>query len=89
MKNEHTPGPWKNIALSVYGPDIIDKRSKPIAKVGGKTFCLGEAEVFHANARLIAAAPDLLEACKEALEKSHDPVVEKILMRAITKAEGV
>ena len=30
----------------------------------------------------------LLAACKEALEASHNPIVEKILMKAISKAEG-
>ncbi len=34
------------------------------------------------------SAPDLYEACKEALEKSHDPIVEGILMKAIAKVEG-
>ncbi len=29
----------------------------------------------------------LLAACKEALEASHNPIVEKILMEAISKAE--
>lgn len=31
---------------------------------------------------------DLYEACKEALEKSHNPEVEAILAEAIAKAEG-
>lgn len=42
-----------------------------------------------ANARLIASAPNLYEACKEALEITHDPKVEKILMEAIAKVEEV
>ncbi|MCE5212640.1 MAG: hypothetical protein LLG40_13950 [Deltaproteobacteria bacterium] len=46
----------------------------------------------EANARLIAAAPELLEACKEALsiiEKYSDvPVHILALKQAITKAEG-
>ena len=30
----------------------------------------------------------LLRACKDALEASHDPIVEKILVDAINEAEG-
>ena len=39
-----------------------------------------------ANARLIAAAPDLLEACEKVFEESHNPKVERILEAAIAKA---
>ena len=50
-----------------------------------------------ANARLIAASPDLLEACKQyiALEDAHDNPTDVdygeaavLLRRAIAKAEG-
>jgi len=42
----------------------------------------------EANANLIAAAPDMYGALKEAFEKSHNPEVEIILMKALSKAEG-
>jgi hypothetical protein len=42
----------------------------------------------EANARLIAAAPDLLEACKLAVFETYGREVNGILERAIAKATG-
>jgi hypothetical protein len=44
----------------------------------------------EANARLIAAAPDLLDACEKALARAHfaDPDTEAALRAAIGKARG-
>jgi hypothetical protein len=41
-----------------------------------------------ADARLIAAAPDLLAALKRIADVSGDPVIENICNAAIEKAEG-
>ena len=38
--------------------------------------------------RIQYSGHNLLQACKDALEASHNPIVEKILMDAINKAEG-
>lgn len=62
---KHTPRPWKvknnsgkNFEYMICNPDY----SKwPIA-----------CEVEKANAKLIAAAPDLLEACKKLLKNGYD-----------------
>lgn len=87
MKNKafkHTPGPWE---YSHYRASI---RSK-----------LGLVGVFHrgngmdvacADAVLVAAAPELLSACKSALRiirysDIHHRAASK-LSRAISKAEG-
>jgi hypothetical protein len=93
---EPTPGPW-----------IIDKRcstrvclpienNRGIASTGGY-FSNDQdvAEENEANARLIAAAPDLLAACEAALEDGphnascglHLEVVD-VLRAAIAKAKG-
>lgn len=65
----HTPGPWSYIGNG----DVVAKSDK---------YCGGEkdiASVFltvndedEANARLIAAAPDLLEALKDMLDGHED-----------------
>jgi hypothetical protein len=58
---KHTPGPWKviknpNIHKIHFG--MIDSEKCSIGSVSYET------ENAEANAKLIAAAPDLLEACK-------------------------
>lgn len=82
---KHTPGPWTHSEDGV----IVDAAGKQLASV----FPRDRA----ANARLIAAAPDLLEACRAALYGvvdrggpdglSQTEVVD-YLTAAIAKAEG-
>jgi hypothetical protein len=68
-----TPGPWK----------IVDKRHQKNGQIlimGGYfdvANVLARNECADANARLIAAAPDLLAACEAALEW-HDSVTNSI-----------
>lgn len=67
--SKHTPGPWRVGSNSVGGPTITtaDKRSTiaDIRTCGG-VHCGGpQHPETTANARLIAAAPDLLEALRE------------------------
>lgn len=66
----HTPGTWK--ATKGYSPTVVSDGGHVIAgSIGGKPVDslggvrLGEVD---ANARLIAAAPDLLRACMDLLE---------------------
>ena len=66
---QHTPGPWHINPLFDYSVNSEKKHVTMVnVSVRGK-----ECDVDHpeaqANARLIAAAPDLLEACK--LAKQH------------------
>jgi len=88
-KMKHTPGPWKadNWATgwTVSAPD------------SHYSVChLEDCNNAEANAHLIAAAPDLLEACKNlnawvgvtlGYEYDEDPIAEKVC-KAIAKAEG-
>lgn len=64
--SKHTPGPWKVAAIPGA---VIAVDNTTIAKV-----FYGERSVCDANARLIAAAPELLEALK-GLESRHEPGV--------------
>jgi hypothetical protein len=94
---KHTPGPWH--AGSTTNPTAIG----PITdNMGTGTALLPVCHIAdrtekHANARLIAAAPDLLEALKSVLESvpfaayrgdGELEEVEQKVKRAIAKAEG-
>ena len=91
--NKHTPGPW--FAVADKGQTIIrTSRSSaafsPLAIVkGDKRDTLKDQE---ANARLIAAAPDLLEALSEIINDGGKFVMTNETHRkaraAIAKARG-
>ncbi len=91
-RTEHTPGPWELIHFG--GPQIGHKAS-------GDAVCTmwgdenDPADPFHANARLIAAAPDILEALEIAVtlwafQSTDAPQREwlSIAEAAIAKARG-
>lgn len=62
MSAKHTPGPWSTASDPCHFDSqttVVAANGARVAEVTGSAF--DEAE---ANARLIAAAPDLLEACK-------------------------
>ena len=93
--SKHTPGPWVH---SITGSRMTDEYSQPfavfqeghsnmIAGVFGDVS--GGEEVARENARLIAAAPDLLEALKGVLRVADRATDEFDAARAaIAKAEG-
>lgn len=63
MTTKHSPGPW-----TLNGVLVRDAENLPIADAYGR-----ETDPIHkANARLIAAAPELLEACQELADWSQD-----------------
>jgi hypothetical protein len=96
MKAQHTPGPWDigQYAVNDYAHEIYATGVK-VAVVEG---WLGDAKaVSDANMALIAAAPDLLEACKAVLDMKIEIDMEDALAfeyaldkvtAAISKAEG-
>lgn len=90
-KVQHTPGPWEAEAENIYiGPDRVYQQWGVIASNTG--ICTtGSRDVSEANARLIAAAPELLEALKRAVAHNESPndydwIGAAVL--AIAKAEG-
>ena len=100
---KHTPGPWfinrarKPDNTGGYDYAIDEGHEKILAEtfehVGWQDNSKKEYEKFpaEANARLIAAAPELLEACKAALMELSGLSNGKEciqLKQAIAKAEG-
>ena len=85
--NGHTPGPWtasderRGIFEIIHDGDLL-------AQVWGVRPA-GDGDLpAEANARLIAAAPELLEACQEALVWADNAGLKGRLAAAIAKAEG-
>lgn len=69
-ETKHTPGPWWTQASTANGePEIVVNRPW---SAGGASVCVVESsrrhDVLLADARLIAAAPELLEALELALQ---------------------
>ena len=66
MNTEHTPGPWEiNKMTATYKIPIYGPHDTWICSMDAGI----DAHTAQANARLIAAAPDLLEACKNLLRQ--------------------
>lgn len=97
--NKHTPRPWKSIGVwedgnirivpcDAYGNSRSDG---PICDV----LCINKGSfdndaITEANADLIVASPDLLDACKKALtcRASMDSSVVAVIEAAIRKTKG-
>jgi len=62
---QHTPGPWQIMTRDSVGDNIFTE-SKPHRRIANT---YGDAEEYIANARLIAAAPDLLAALERIVAK--------------------
>jgi hypothetical protein len=84
MSNAHTPGPWVLEIRKGLGESCRDATVAEIGTPGkyrGNVAYLQSAEHIDgiakdeliANARLIAAAPDMMEALLEALDREYNP----------------
>ncbi len=94
---EHTPGPWKR-STKGRGNDIFTKSTFRVGPIA-TTFARNDSREQEANACLIAAAPELLEALK-LLQDAWDVMMEygtepdegleifEAADAAIAKAEG-
>lgn len=109
-EQKFTPGPWK--ACRSYedfdGPyvepdleDVEEYERQPFTRIYAKdgTAVMDAHDLFEmkeGNARLIAAAPDLLEACEDILKSTkrgsklsvHDKWIIQRLEQAIKRAKG-
>lgn len=93
-EQKHTPGPWRWVydGSSDYSiGEADDPQAKPVAGVYDRNH-----KRAAANCDLIAAAPDLLEACKDLVDRFERKATSKASLscsyaeakRAIAKAEG-
>ncbi len=63
--NKHTPGPWVAVARTNSHVEIEAPDHAGYSAYSAKKIATLSANNFEANARLIAAAPDLLEALEK------------------------
>ena len=95
MKQHHTPGPWYVSTPPPNGEQIIGNEKGMMVAVATTGVGLhNNTTTTLANARLIAAAPDLLEALQLADAtlsgaNMNLAVVERKIRAAIAKALGV
>ncbi len=87
--NQHTPGPW---IIDDKAHDKFGQRVWVQAEHGNYICELVRDGKFreHANARLIAAAPELLEVCEMLIEADGDMLEHVIVLagEAVAKAKG-
>ena len=102
---KHTPGPWEVADAGGYEgfkyqlEEYFVRRPEDDVAIASEVLDPDTCKPSEANARLIAAAPDLLAACKlEVIELANmaamiDPTVTRIYMEAvyaaIAKAEAL
>ena len=90
MTSKHTPGPWSVTKTWEAELSCIAEVGAYYITVPASRHNWASGEVELADARLIAAAPDLLAACVQAYGDviEGNPIDIEKLNRAIAKAEG-
>ena len=103
MEAKHTSGPWGVEKCKGGGTEIITRNPVTFPptdsgeEINGLIICRGR--ITQEDARLIAAAPDLLSACEftlarlrdmttEDFSKGGDKMAREELVKAIAKAKG-
>lgn len=94
-KAKHQPGPWSIKGYTLFSGEtvvgsVVDANGETVRLTG---VALSGGPVCEANARLIAAAPELLAALKECADlivgiNGRDSWHYQQAMAAIAKAEG-
>jgi hypothetical protein len=79
MNAQHTPGPWRAAYITREEVLVVRSADSEVALVANDN---------DANARLIAAAPELLAALKNLLAGPTWPGAQMTARAAIAKAEG-
>jgi hypothetical protein len=84
MQTQHTPGPWiltqgEDVYVSLAPDNVIRCMDERSSVATGQDY---------ANARLIAAAPELLEALRKAVETTYSDTLFLEWNALIAKATG-
>lgn len=87
MNTKHTPGPWHLNHFEKFPASIHCAGGYVAQATSGSMFELTE-EQRHANARLIAAAPELLEALKNLDDAVNEPSLGIDIVEASNKARA-
>ena len=61
--SKHTPGPWKQVESVLDGFTYLESKSGTL--IAKMLYKWGNQPEHDGNTQLIAAAPDLLDACQE------------------------
>ena len=87
--SKHTPGPWVHDTRGYRHADVKAADGRNIACTWGvnnqpktKDACEAQKQIARANARLIAAAPELLEALKAIVKSLADQDDEGMIEHA-------
>lgn len=94
MKALHTPGPWHAIEFNVHAATTIVSNLHDPSQRTVIAECAEQGRYSNdclADARLIAAAPELLVALRAMLERSSGdywPIEQQLARDAIAKAVG-
>ena len=89
MTTKHTPGPWIMRPVdphAAYGSRDVTTRGNGLVAQVWSGF-RGDPAIAVANARLIAAAPDLLDALRDALGALRDANYKCDPLKAVAPAE--
>jgi hypothetical protein len=88
QRQDHTPGPWF-LDEGAHGGDatVMARESGDVVDIAAVRHRVGDDQTM-ADAHLIAAAPDMLEALKECLLYLNNDETRDLVRAAIKKARG-
>ena len=88
MTSKHTTGQWFSAKSFGDGMSVIAETGQYYVVVPAERHQWMDGDVEAADARLLSAAPDLLEAAHNALADGLPDEVARSVRDAIAKAEG-
>ena len=84
----HTPGPWRTFVWNEFAGEAVIQNVSVITDNVDIAYFRRATDEVMANAQLIAAAPDLLEALEDLVDEYGVAVSTEKVKAAIAKARG-